>query len=66
MAALAAFLLLAATVASIGSSLTDIPDSVPTIASTAPGLDEATLVEPVRSARANRSFKVSLHLFRRN
>jgi hypothetical protein len=65
-AVFAAFLLIAATVASIGSSLNDNPD-------TAPGLVGSEVAEAdtgqggqVAVVSRNKGFKVNLYLFRRN
>ena len=63
MAVLAVFLLVAATAASIGGTVNNPGDADPTLAGM--GNDNAPATT-VRSAKANKGFKVSLYLFRRN
>ena len=64
LAVLAAFLLVAATVASVGGSLAETANSGPALVGAAQQ-DEAS-VNTVRAAKAGKGFKVSLYLFRRN
>lgn len=65
-AVLAAFLLVAATVASVGGAFSEAPNATPTLAGTAPAQENAAQADAVKAVKARRSFKVSLHLFRRN
>lgn len=63
MAALAAVLLVVATVASVGGALDRTQTAAPTLVGTNDGVATNTTV---RSAKANKGFRVSLYLFRRN
>ena len=65
-AALAAFLLVAATVASVGSAFNEAADASPNLAGAVPAQENAAPADTVRSVKARRSFKVSLYLFRHN
>lgn len=68
MAVLAAFLLVAATAASTGTSLSEATDTMTAL--TAGAMLDKQQAEaqpgPVRSVRHNKRFKISLYLFRRN
>ena len=62
MAMLAVFLLIGATAASLGGALDNGPGDSATLA----GNSATASAGPVTSARADKGFKVSLFLFRRN
>ena len=65
-AALAAFLLVAATVASIGGAFDEAPGATNSLAGTVTSQENVAPADTVRSVKAKRSFKVSLYLFRHN
>ena len=65
LAALAAFLLVAATAASVGGSLNESVDAGSSLAGKAVS-DSPAQAGTVRSAKAGKGFKISLYLFRRN
>ena len=65
LAVLAAFLLVAATAASVGGSLAETVDGGSSVAGMAVN-DSPAQANTVRTAKANKGFRVSLYLFRRN
>ncbi len=65
LAVLAAFLLVAATAASVGGNLTDTVDGGNSVAGTAVN-ENPSQANTVRAAKASKGFRVSLYLFRRN
>ena len=66
MAALAAFLLITAAVAGINSPMNQAGDAATSVVSTTQNQEQSAQASSVRSVKANRGFKASLYLFRRN
>ncbi len=64
LAVLAAFLLVAATAASLNGSMARAVDAGPAVAGNPPAADSAP--PELASVKSNRGFKLRLYLFRRN
>lgn len=66
LAALAAFLLVAAAVAGINGSMSDAMEAGPALAASQTATDSATRATSLNPATANKRFKVRFYLFRRD
>ena len=66
LAVFAAFLLIAATVASIGSAFDSQPEAGPSLVGAETAEAESGQGKAVSAVRSNKRFKVNLYLFRRN
>jgi hypothetical protein len=66
LAVLAAFLLVAATAASLNGSMARAVDAGPSVAGSSQAAEQAAQAPELGSVKSNRSFKFRLHLFRRN
>ena len=66
MAVLAAFLLITAAVAGLNSPINRASDAATSVVSTTQNQEKPAQASQVRAVKANRGFKASLYLFRRN